>query len=79
MKNADKPIHPVTEADLERAKQYPDNMCLGLTKLEYFTGIAISKLDEKIFVEQYGILWDEEFVKVSILFAKEILKQLENE
>ena len=76
MKNADKPINPV----LTQSPSLQNDTSLGLTKREYFSVLAMqgllalpdkgtySSFDEAI----------ERICEVSVKFADELLKQLEN-
>ena len=75
MKNADKPINPV----LTQSPSLQNDTSLGLTKREYFSVLAMqgllalpdkgtySSFDEAI----------ERICEVSVKFAEELLKQLE--
>ena len=78
MKNADKPINPI-----EIEKYTPNNgiiKFLGLTKREYFSGIAmqglISSFTEKASCGGWGTEM-KETIKCAIDYADELLKQLE--
>ena len=83
MKNADKPINPIFDRHglpLEDNKifKYKAN---GLTKREYFAGLAMQGLlalpDKGTFASfDEAIEW---MCEVSVKFADELLKQLENE
>ena len=71
MKNADKPINPVLT-------QNPS--LIGLTKREYYAGLALQGIIAGRKDELYKIK-DETikiYVKLSIKSADELLKQLEN-
>ena len=81
MKNADKPISPIFsekgflthDSNLE---DYKKNQLSGLTKREYFAGLAMQGLlsnNSSIFYENNKI------IETSILFSNELLKQLDNE
>ena len=71
MNNADKPINPVLT-------QNPS--LIGLTKREYFAGLAMQGLlalpDKGTFASFDGAV--ERICEVSVKFADELLKQLEN-
>ena len=76
MKNADKPINPV----LTQSPSLQNETSLGLTKREYFAGLAMQGL-----ISNPNIVRpkesDEEFKYFSeraIKYADELLKQLEN-
>ena len=78
MKNADKPINPV----LTQSPSLQNYTSLGLTKREYFAGLAmqglISSFTEKASYGGWGTEM-EETIKCAINYADELLKQLENE
>ena len=85
MKNADKPIYPFNEIDWNRSSSevttyYSQES--GLTKREYFAGLAlqglISSLTEKASYGGWGTEM-EATIKCAIDYADELLKQLENE
>ena len=76
MKNEDKPINPIPE----HFDKY-QNENIGLTKREYFAGLAmqglISSFTEKASYGGWGTEI-EETIKCAIDYAEELLKQLEN-
>ena len=76
MKNEDKPINPIPE----HFDKY-QNENIGLTKREYFAGIAmqglISSFTEKASYGRWGTEI-KETIKCAIDYADELLKQLEN-
>ena len=78
MKNADKPISPV----LTQSPSLQNDTSLGLTKREYFAGLAlqglISSFTEKASYGGWGTEM-EATIKCAIDYADELLKQLENE
>ena len=71
MKNADKPINPVLT-------QNPS--LLGLTKREHYAGLAMQGLLALPDKGTYGSFDEaiERICEVSVKFADELLKQLEN-
>ena len=77
MKNEDKPINPIPE-HFDKYK----NENIGLTKREYFAGLAlqglISSFTEKASYGGWGTEM-EATIKCAIDYADELLKQLENE
>ena len=82
MKNADKPINPIVQEE-NIGQGGKDLMCTeyGLTKREYFAGLAMQGLlalpDKGTFGSfDEAIEW---ICEVSVKFADELLKQLENE
>ena len=86
MKNADKPINPLKGAgDIffdEREESYIKEVkpLIGLTKREYFAGLALQGIIAGRKDELYKIK-DETikiYAKLSIKSADELLKQLEN-
>ena len=96
MKNADKPIYPtlmqqVGDNEFEPTNLHPKSqhrfvpeysiMTGGLTKREYFAGLAmqglISSFTEKASYGGWGTEI-EETIKCAIDYAEELLKQLEN-
>ena len=72
MKNADKPINPVLT-------QNPS--FIGLSKREYFAGLAMQGMlaNPNGVMTESGMWWHspEEFARLSIICADELLKQLE--
>ena len=86
MKNADKPIYPLKGADdiffNEKEESYIKEVkpLIGLTKREYFAGLAmqglISSFTEKASYGGWGTEI-EETIKCAINYADELLKQLE--
>ena len=87
MKNADKPINPLKGADdiffNEREESYIKEVkpLIGLTKREYFAGLAMQGI---LFNPPYGHIDCKrgedliDIVRLSIDYADELLKQLEN-
>lgn len=77
MKNEDKPINPIPE-HFDKYK----NENIGLTKREYFSGLALQGLlanpNGVININGQWVRSPEQFAEMSILCAKELLKQLEN-
>ena len=87
MKNADKPIYPTTSQKINETEFFEYNLpnkekqYSGLTKREYFAGLAMQGLlalpDKGTFGSfDEAIEW---MCEVSVKFADELLKQLENE
>ena len=79
MKNADKPINPL---EFKKEGSYnTEGWSNGLTKREYFAGLAlqglISSFTEKASYGGWGTEM-EATVKCAIDYADELLKQLEN-
>lgn len=85
MKNADKPIYPTTSQKINETEFFEYNLpnkekqYSGLTKREYFSGLAMQGLlalpDKGTFGSfDEAIEW---ICKVSVKFADELLKQLE--
>ena len=72
MKNADKPIYPV----LTQSPSLQNDTSLGLTKREYFAGLAMQGMiaNTDTYVQDKSVI-----AKLSIEHADELLKQLENE
>ena len=74
--NADKPINPV----LIQSPSLQNETSLGLTKREYFAGLAmqglISSFTEKASYGGWGTEM-KETIKCAIDYADELLKQLE--
>ena len=79
MKNGDKPINPV----LTQSPSLQNDTSLGLTKREYFAGLAMQGL----LANSYGGMTSggsrtfspNEISKLAVIHAEELLKQLENE
>ena len=87
MKNADKPIYPTTSQKINETEFFEYNLpnkekqYSGLTKREYFAGLAMQGLlalpDKGTFGSfDEAIEW---ICEASVKFADELLKQLENE
>ena len=86
MNNADKPINPIkgvddifyNEQDESFIKQVKP--LIGLTKREYFAGLALQGLLALPDKGTYGSFDEatERICEVSVKFADELLKQLEN-
>ncbi len=79
MKNADKPTYPL---EFKKEGSYnTEGWSNGLTKREYFAGLAmqglISSFTEKASYGGWGTEI-EETIKCAIDYADELLKQLEN-
>lgn len=87
MKNADKPIYPTTSQKINETEFFEYNLpnkekqYSGLTKREYFAGLAlqglISSFTEKASYGGWGTEM-EATIKCAIDYADELLKQLEN-
>lgn len=82
MKNADKPIYPFNEIDWNRSSSevttyYSQES--GLTKREYFAGLAMQGLLALPDKGTYGSFDEaiERICEVSVKFADELLEQLE--
>ena len=86
MKNADKPIYPTTSQKINGTEFFEYNLpnkekqYSGLTKREYFAGLAmqglISSFTEKASYGGWGTEM-KETIKCAIDYADELLKQLE--
>ena len=79
MKNADKPTYPL---EFKKEGSYnTEGWSNGLTKREYFAGLAmqglISSFTEKVSYSGW-VTEIEETIKCAIYYADELLKQLEN-
>ena len=70
MKNADKPINPIPE----HFDKY-QNENIGLTKREYFAGLAMQGI---LANSSLNNLKEETVAEISVLCADKLLKQLEN-
>ena len=84
MKNADKPIYPTTSQKINKTEFFEYNLpnkekqYSGLTKREYFAGLALQGLMSS-FTENAanGFYGTKEVVSTAIEYADELLKQLE--
>lgn len=75
MENKDKPTFPFTP---NRPQDYESaNGFSGLTKREYFAGLAMHTSDLDAYANKYGNKWAIEVAKDSVLMADELLKALE--
>ena len=70
MKNADKPINPIPE----HFDKY-QNENIGLTKREYFAGLAMQGI---LANSSLNNLKEETVAEISVLCADKLLEQLEN-
>ena len=81
MKNADKPINPIVQEE-NIGQGGKILMCTeyGLTKREHYAGLAMQGLLALPDKGTYGSLDEaiERICEVSVKFADELLKQLEN-
>ena len=83
MKNAYKPINPITRSCQQEEDDFVNKWTplIGLTKREYFAGLAmqglISSFTEKASYGGWGTEM-EATIKCAIDYADELLKQLEN-
>ena len=78
MKNADKPTYPL---EFKKEGSYnTEGWSNGLTKREYFAGLAMQGLLALPDKGTYGSFDEaiERICEVSVKFADELLKQLEN-
>ena len=86
MKNADKPINPSTSIKISDTEFFEYNLpnqerqYSGLTKREYFAGLALQGLLALPDKGTYNSFDDafERICEISIKLADELLKQLEN-
>lgn len=84
MNNADKPIYPTLELDytesIIQGRNVFFNQEFGLTKIEHYAGLAMQGLLALPDKGTYNSLDEsiERICELSIKFADELLKQLEN-
>ena len=86
MKNADKPINPSTSIKISDTEFFEYNLpnqerqYSGLTKREHYAGLAMQGLLALPDKGTYGSFDEaiERICEVSVKFADELLKQLEN-
>lgn len=74
MNNADKPINPV----LTQSPSLQNETSLGLTKREYFAGVALQGILSNRWSMEFGNYNEEQKAEMAIKYADELLKQLEN-
>lgn len=74
MNNADKPINPV----LTQSPSLQNETSLGLTKREYFAGVALQGILSNRWSMEFGNYNEEQKTEMAIKYADELLKQLEN-
>lgn len=76
--NGARPINPIIT---KNAKSELISVEIGLTKIEYFSGLALQGLlanpNGVININGQWVRSPEQFAEMSILCAKELLKQLE--
>ncbi len=77
MENLNKPAFPLDAQSEEQITEGYGKGYMGLTKFEYFTAIAMQGLLSGNVIEKDSSI--EKDVKLAIKYAKEILKQLNNE
>lgn len=80
MKNADQPINPdpMRSAEQTLINENPYEHPIGLTKREYFAGVAMQGLlSNSSMIEGHNNIEIEWIAKHAILQADELLKQLE--
>ena len=70
MNNSDQPAYPTLDPN---SPYYGE----GLTKREYFAGLAMQATDLEQYAEKYGNKWADEVAKDSVIMADALLKQLE--
>ena len=81
MKNADKPINPITRSCQQEEDDFVNKWTplIGLTKREYFAGLAMQGLITGRWACPDNVPNDViTIVKEAVLHADELLKQLEN-
>ena len=82
MKNADKPINPITRSCQQEEDDFVNKWTplIGLTKREHYAGLAMQGLLAMPDKGTYNSFDEaiERICEVSIKFAAELLKQLEN-
>lgn len=79
MKNSDRPIYPITnEAGFAtRVRNLEPEQAIGLTKLEYFAGLAMQGICINNSGNQYKLA--EEIAKIAVETARALLTELENQ
>ncbi len=81
MNNADKPVYPTLELDYNESiiqgRNVFFNQEFGLTKREYFAGLALQGLCAFSIIGSHRIPIN--LIEEAIEYADELLKQLENE
>lgn len=75
MKNGKQPINPIIRANGFEATQVGQNELSGLTKREYFAGLALQGLCANSIAGPHHE--PKNLVKEAIQYADELLKQLE--
>ena len=78
MNNADKPINPIfnNHGGITHESHIKDSSLIGLTKREYFAGLAMQGLCALSIIGSHRIPIN--LIKEAIEYADELLKQLEN-
>lgn len=83
MKNADRPMNPVEvsgdgEGNIQgiQTGNY-SGWETGLTKREYFSGLAMQAADLEKYADAFGDKWAERVAKDSVIMADALLKELE--
>lgn len=77
MKNSEQPIHPISEQEKDRLDDYPGISFKGLTKREYFAGLAMQGLLSNPYPDIVGLNPDI-ITSTAIDLADKLLKQLDN-
>lgn len=76
MENGNKPINPIVGGVIAHESHFKDESLSGLSKREYFAGLAMQGLMPSWNSnEPHHVV---ECIKRSIMYADELLKQLEN-
>ena len=70
MKNGDKPINPLLDLNENKSGLW------GLTKREYFAGLAMQGMLANSYPETMGFN-EEQIAKIAINYTDELLKQLD--
>lgn len=78
MKNADRPINPIVQDEyIGQGERILQCTQAGLTKREYFSGLAMQAADLEKYADAFGDKWAERVAKDSVIMADALLKELE--
>ena len=77
MENKNQPAFPINEETTDRIDA-GISIYTGLTKREYFAGLAMQATNLEAYADTFGNEWAVHVVKDSIALADELLKQLED-
>jgi hypothetical protein len=79
MKNGNQLAFPTVDTIHPQTGERCEPLNVGLTKREYFAGLAMQATDLELYANSHGHKWAEEVAKDSVKMADALLKELENQ